>query len=201
MSKTSFKVQHFTSKMPIPAAIPPTMLACSLRIFRICSKQPWGRRFSSYKPSDPWLLIRRFISWGVPSPALCSAVPRPAGRGRCLSSSSSVAGYLCSPSQTWSPQSRCSCWSHSTWAGRSRISCQQSIHPSFSLSEEGSCSHPSVLTQHSGASHAGFFSHLQSEDLAGWSCPRTNNGSPYRHLTWWLKQLLGPAPTSLGCIC
>lgn len=131
--QNSNKIRRFTSKIPIPAAIPPTMLACSLRISRICSKQPWGWKFSSYKPPDPWPLIRSFLSCRVSSPAPCSAVPRRACRGSCLSSSSSVADYLRSPSQTWSPQSRCSWWNHSTWAGRSRNSCQYSIYPSSIL--------------------------------------------------------------------
>lgn len=41
---------YFTSNTPIPAAMPPTMLACSFRPSRICSKQPWGAKcLSKYK--------------------------------------------------------------------------------------------------------------------------------------------------------
>lgn len=128
----SNKIHHFTSKTPIPAAVPPTMLACSLRISRICAKQPWGGSFSSYKPPDPWLWIRRFFSCRL-SPACCAAVPLQACRGSSLPSSSLVADYLCSPSQTWSPQRWYSWWNHSTWAGRSRNSRQYSIDPSSIL--------------------------------------------------------------------
>lgn len=121
------KFALFTSKTPIPAAIPPTMLACSFRIARICSKQPWGGEFSSEEPLDPWLMIDQ---GKASSPPPYSAGPLPACRGSCSSSSSSVEADLGSPSQTWSPQSRCSWWNHSTWAGKSRRSRQFSVHPS-----------------------------------------------------------------------
>lgn len=162
LMKLSFHLIHIchsTSRTPIPAAIPPTMLACSLRISRICWKQPWGWKFDDSKyiiiiDQEPWhqmklkqILIFRlpkshcavefaqFInlpswefldcSFGVFSPARCAVVPRPVYRGSCLSSSSSEADCLGSPSQTWSPQSRCSWWNHSTSAGRRRTSVQR----------------------------------------------------------------------------
>lgn len=140
LMKLSFHLIHicnFTSRTPIPAAIPPTMLACSLRISRICWKQPWGWKFEDSEyiiitDQEPWhqMKLKQILIFTLPknhcavesaqlihltswkildysfrvfSPARCSVVPRPVCRGSCLSSSSSEAGSLGSPSQTWSP--------------------------------------------------------------------------------------------------
>lgn len=114
---TPYLLSLFTSSTAIPAAIPPTMLACSFRPSRICLKQPCCHKIQKNLNIYPQSECSKPTLF---SPAHCCALPLLSYRGCCWSNSSWPADRLRCLLRTWSPRSRCSWWSRSISAARGR---------------------------------------------------------------------------------